>query len=134
MSDCRQPNHGGREKERGRGKFLYANKLATGFFLLFPCLLFSSLSLCLSLSLSFFPLLPEVHKQVRVIAKTSVALHFVLFHFVPGHFVPVISSRSFRPLIHFVPGHFVPGHFVPWSFRPLVISSPWSFCPILSLS
>ena len=44
-----------------------------------------------------------------------VSLHFVPGHFVPGHFVPVISS---------------PGHFVPRSFRPRVISSPWSFRPL----
>jgi hypothetical protein len=47
--------------------------------------------------------------------------HYTLSPFISS---PVISSRSFRPLIHFVPGHFVPGHFVPWSFCPLVISSP----------
>jgi hypothetical protein len=48
------------------------------------------------------------------------------WHYTSSPFIssPVISSRSFRPLIHFVPGHFVPGHFVPWSFCPLVISSP----------
>jgi hypothetical protein len=47
------------------------------------------------------------------------------WHYTSSPFIsyPVISSRSFRPLIHFVPGHFVPGHFVPWSFRPLVILS-----------
>jgi hypothetical protein len=48
------------------------------------------------------------------------------WHYTSSPFIsyPVILSRSFRPLIHFVPGHFVPSHFVPWSFRPLVISSP----------
>jgi hypothetical protein len=47
--------------------------------------------------------------------------HYTSYPFIS---YPVISSRSFCPLIHFVPGHFVPVHFVPWSFRPLVISSP----------
>jgi hypothetical protein len=50
----------------------------------------------------------------------------IWWHYTSSPFIsyPVISSRSFRPLIHLVPGHFVPGHFVPWSFHPLVISSP----------
>jgi hypothetical protein len=51
--------------------------------------------------------------------------HYTLSSFIS---YPVFSSRSFRPLIHFVPGHFVSGHFVPWSFRPLVISSPRAEC------
>jgi hypothetical protein len=78
-------------------------------------------------------LLSRTHVFVILFPRNSLKIRW---HYTSSPFIssPVISSRSFCPLIHFVPGHFVPGHFVPWSFCPLVISSPWSFCPILSLS
>jgi hypothetical protein len=52
------------------------------------------------------------------------ALDFFWWHYTSSPFIssPVILSRSFRPLIHFVPGNFVPGHFVPWSFCPLELN------------
>jgi hypothetical protein len=65
-----------------------------------------------------FSLEAVLQKRIRL------SRHPVRWHYTSSPFIlsPVISSRSFRPLIHFVPGHFVPGHFVPWSFRPLELN------------